>query len=88
MIHLLNETVMDVKDVAARFRVSQITVYRWFDRGLERVKLGGCVRTSLEAVQRFAGQGIKESKPASHQPLDAEQEAARKRLEARGVKVR
>lgn len=35
-------------------RVHKRTVEGWFKRGLERVKVGGLVYTTEEALQRFA----------------------------------
>lgn len=55
MIDLSRETVMDVSDVAATFRVSDVTVRRWFKRGCWHFKIGGCIRTTKSAVEQFAG---------------------------------
>jgi len=56
MIDLRRETPIDVEWIAERFKVSKRTVSKWFARGLERLKIGGRVYSSIEAVQRFAAQ--------------------------------
>lgn len=52
----VDERLIDVAGVAQRCRVSMRTVYRWFDRGLESMRMGGVLLTSLEALQRFSRQ--------------------------------
>jgi hypothetical protein len=86
MLDLHSETVMDVKGVAAKFLVSQVTVYRWFDRGLEHFKVGGSVRTTLEAVQRFSGLDVVPPRPV-RRAADKETQAAMKELAASGYAV-
>lgn len=48
------ETPLQVSDVMKRFSVCRRTVENWFASGLEGMKLGGRVYTTVEAIQRFA----------------------------------
>lgn len=54
MVDFAKENVIDVQRLAKRLDVSTDTIRRWFRQGLEKVKLGGRVYTSLEAVNRFS----------------------------------
>lgn len=54
MVDFAKENVIDVQSLAKRLNVSPDTIRRWFRQGLERVKLGGSVYTSLEALNRFS----------------------------------
>lgn len=54
MVDFAKENVIDVQRLAKRLDVSADTIRRWFRQGLEKVKLGGRVYTSLEAVNRFS----------------------------------
>lgn len=45
---------MSVERVATLFGVHRRTVEKWFASGLERVRLGGKVYTTRNALQRFA----------------------------------
>lgn len=58
MSYLLFESAMTVNEVAARLDVPERTVYTWIRRGccstkLESTYVGGRVRTSWQAVERF-----------------------------------
>ncbi len=53
MVDFATETVIDVRGVTEKFRVTHDTVYRWFKRGLEHAKIGGKVVTTLQALNRF-----------------------------------
>jgi hypothetical protein len=55
MVDFAKEQVLSAKRVAKRLDVSHDTLRRWFTRGLDHVKIGGKVFTSLEALNRFAG---------------------------------
>jgi hypothetical protein len=57
MIDLKRERPLSVVAAAQHFGVHRRTIEGWFRRGLERVKIGGRVYTSLEAVQRFSEPG-------------------------------
>lgn len=76
MINIATENPMSVDDAATLCKVDPRTIHAWFDRGLERVKLGGRVYTSREALQRFS----ERCSPIDHVPSDEEAgaEAARK----------
>lgn len=54
MINLATEKPVSIKQVMELFSVHRRTVEAWFDKGLERVKVGGRVYTTMEAVGRFA----------------------------------
>lgn len=54
MVNVLQEQPITVEQAAQLCGVKERTIYRWFERGLERVNLGGVVRTSREALARFA----------------------------------
>ena len=87
MIDFTTETVMGVADVSLLLRVHRRTVEKWFERGLEHVKLGGRVFTSKEALNRFAEQ----SRPLSESPRrrrnseESELEAMDRELEEAGL---
>jgi hypothetical protein len=53
MVDFATETVIDVRGVTEKFHVTHDTVYRWFKRGLDHVKVGGKVVTTLQALNRF-----------------------------------
>lgn len=84
MIDLAKEKPVGVRKVAELFGVHRRTVESWFNAGLERVRVGGRVFTSLEAVQRFASQdrNIQPSRPTrryrSSQEADADAELKRR----------
>lgn len=82
MIDLKREKLLSVSSAAAMFGVSQSTIYAWFGAGLERVKIGGVVRTSVEAVERFSMLA-----PVGGQPSQTGDRAAMKRLQEMGVCV-
>lgn len=59
MIDIATETIITLEDAAKRLLVSKTSVYGWVTRGfkgvrLEAFRVGGCWRTSVEALQRFA----------------------------------
>ena len=59
MIDLAVETLLTIEKAAERLLVSTATLQRWITQGtkgirLEAAKLGGCWRTSEEAIQRFS----------------------------------
>lgn len=54
MVDFAKENVIDVQRLAKRLDVSADTIRRWMRQGLEKVKVGGRVYTSLEAVNRFS----------------------------------
>jgi transposase len=57
MINVTKESLIDFKAAAKQFGVTIQTIRNWANRQtlprLETVKIGGMVRTSLEALQRF-----------------------------------
>jgi hypothetical protein len=55
MVAFAREQVSPGRRLSKRLDVSQDTIRRWFDQGLEHVKIGAKVFTSLEALDRFAG---------------------------------
>lgn len=58
MVQFAKEQVIGVQRLSKRLGVSTDTIRRWFRQGLERRKVGGKVFTSLEALDRFAGDPI------------------------------
>lgn len=56
MIDLTRETPLRISELAAFLGVHRRTVESWLNRGLESVKLGRLMFTTLEALQRFAVQ--------------------------------
>lgn len=87
MVDFAKETVVDVRGVCERFRVTHDTVYRWFKRGLEWAKVGGKVVTSLEAINRFSRQSGSSGTTVTPVYLDRDTLAAIKSLKARGINV-
>jgi hypothetical protein len=83
MFDLRRELVLDVRGVSSRFLVSEVTVRKWFRKGCPFFKVGGSVRTTLEAVQRWAGM---DAVPEQQQSVDADD--AMRRLAAAGYSVR
>lgn len=71
MVDFTRETLVDVRGVTERLRVTHDTVYRWFRRGLEYAKVGGKVVTSMEAISRFSRQSESVAK-ASPAVIDRE----------------
>jgi hypothetical protein len=65
MIDLGKEHLLKIADVAERFNVHRRTVESWMGNGLESLRMGRLVYTSVEALERF-------SQPRD---LEAEQEA-------------
>jgi excisionase family DNA binding protein len=59
VIDLAAETLLTIEKAAERLLVSTATLQRWITQGtkgvrLEAAKVGGCWRTSEEAIQRFS----------------------------------
>lgn len=86
MVDFAREQVIDVDGVASRLQVNQVTVRRWFKRGLEWCKLGGKVYTSWEAVNRFRRDG-NNSPMVQAIVVDRETLAAIKSLRQQGFKI-
>lgn len=42
-----------INEVAEKFNVDRTTVYRWFDQGLQRTKIGTTVRIDEEDLNKF-----------------------------------
>ena len=70
MIDLNTEPLIPVSQLRERLpsaqngkQISLGSIYRWLDRGLESVKIGGTRYTSMAAVARFAEHGKKPSLP-------------------------
>ncbi len=84
MVDFTRERPIDVQALAVLVNVNQITIRRWFKRGLEFCKLGGKVVTSLEALNRFQRDG--QSSPMLQAVVvDSETLAALKQLRSRGI---
>lgn len=50
----VDETYFTVEEVAERFKVSHMTVYRWIKAGeLDAYKIGGEFRITEAAIERF-----------------------------------
>jgi hypothetical protein len=87
VVDFAREKVIDVDSVANMLRVNEVTVRRWFKRGLEWCKLGGKVFTSLEALNRFQKDG--QSNPMVQAVVvDHETLAALRSLRKQGFTVR
>jgi hypothetical protein len=64
-------------------QISSATLYRWIERGLETVRIGGMRYTSIEAVGRFAVQGKEvptKAPKTRRRPPAASADSARDRL--------
>lgn len=81
MIDPQRESVCTLDEVSRRLRVHPRTVYNWARRTLgsrlETIKLGGTLRTSWEAVDRFKQSNTPTTKPAERRRSAA---AARTKL--------
>jgi len=86
MTDLLDETLIELQEVADWLKVELQTVRNWTDRDarerrglpwLEADKIGGVIRTSREAVKRFrsAGKPAPIAQPSQQQRLDAQHHA-------------
>jgi hypothetical protein len=84
MIDFTIEHVIDIESLAIRLGVHQVTIRRWFSRGLEHAKLGGKLFTSPEAVQRFSRQSNNAVSVRAVVP-DRETRAAPKSLTSQGI---
>jgi hypothetical protein len=58
MVTFAREQVLSAKKVEQRFGVSDDTLRRWFRSGLDHIKRGRKVFTSLEALDRFFGNAV------------------------------
>lgn len=70
MVDIAREQIVPLEEVAKKFGVTLQTVRNWTKRGkhrLEAIRVGRVVRTSWEAVQRFAANS--ESDPAAIQQI-------------------
>lgn len=76
LIDLRKERPLSVKRVAAVLDVERRTIERWFSQGLERIKLGGKVYTSREALYRFSKRGQQQPDPALKEQSAADKAAA------------
>ena len=54
MVDVARERLIPINKAAITFDVSRRTIENWFEQGLDSVKLGRRVYTSLEAFERFA----------------------------------
>lgn len=88
MVDLIREEPLELKEVAARFKVTMKTVYAWIDgvngRRLETVKLGGKRYTTAEAIQRFS---FEDDNRIANTPSAPRQQAVRSDTEARGKRL-
>jgi predicted site-specific integrase-resolvase len=83
VIDLRKERPISIKRAAKVLDVDRRTIERWFQQGLDRIKLGGRVYTSREALFRFASQ---ESHPVpSRKIITAQQRESDAYLAAMGV---
>lgn len=62
MVTFAGEQVVSARRVEKRYDVSDDTLRRWFDEGLEKVQRGRKVFTSLEALDRFFGTSQRSSR--------------------------
>lgn len=84
MVDFTREKPIDVQGLAILLSVNQVTVRRWFKRGLDWCKVGGKVVTSLEALNRFQ-RGGDSSPMVQAVVVDHETLAYLKSLKARGI---
>ncbi len=68
MIDLAKEDPIHVSEACKLFGVHRRTVEGWFNRGLEKVKVGGRIYTSREAVLRYLEATNKPKVPKVRQP--------------------
>lgn len=98
MINVTKESLIDFKSAAKQFGVTIQTIRNWANRQtsprLETVKIGGMVRTSLEALQRFVihsdeqSQESTDAKPVHKSETDlAHQDAMRRLREVHGLNI-
>lgn len=84
MVDLIREQPLELKEVAARFKVTMKTVYAWIDgvngRRLETAKVGGKRYTTAEAIQRFS---LEDDTRLGNTPSQSAQRALRSDTEAR-----
>jgi hypothetical protein len=59
MIDLINERPLSLQQVQSMFDVSRATAVGWLKNGLEHVRIGKRIYTSLEAIQRFSTPGTR-----------------------------
>jgi hypothetical protein len=89
MVDVARENVVCLEDVARKFDVSLQTVRNWANRSghrLETIRVGRLVRTSWEAVQRFAVDNAQESLAVQVTRMEhSEHDDAVRRLRARGL---
>jgi hypothetical protein len=81
MIDLTREQPLSTPAAAVLLHTDLVGIKRLFDRGLERVKLGGRFYTSREAIQRFA-------KPAPARKRSQRRTTGRGRTIAKGAAIR
>lgn len=84
MVDFAREKPIDVTGLADLMNVNPVTVRRWFKRGLDHVKLGGKVFTTLEALNRFGRPG--DSPQMLQVRMDSDTLAAIKSLSKEGFK--
>ena len=94
MIDLAVETLIPLNQIPHRVpsarrgkRIGLATLYRWLDRGLESVKIGGTRYSSTEALARFAQQSPAPTPPQNPlrvraAPITDSAREARRRLQA------
>jgi predicted DNA-binding protein YlxM (UPF0122 family) len=82
MIEFSKEKPVSIQDVADLFKVHRATVEAWIKRGMESVKIGHRVYTSLDAVTRWGIHNSTVETPTTH---DTKQDL--KALRKLGVKV-
>lgn len=82
---------LSVKKVARAFEVTNRTVERWFDRGLDAIEMGGKLFTTRAALQRYGRLRPNEFNSAAVESLQSTAERTRGKavadaLDAMGVK--
>ena len=66
MLSVAHEQLMTIRQAASLLGVTEATVRRHIERGLEAVKIGKRIYTSREAIERFSRPAKSESrKPTS-----------------------
>jgi hypothetical protein len=51
-----SENLIPIRDVTKRVPISMATVYRYLERGLDSIRIGGRRYTSQQAIDRFIRQ--------------------------------
>jgi len=54
---ILDDELLTVKELTEHFKIKTDLVYKWFDRGLVKTKIGGLVRIKKQDLEEFINSG-------------------------------